>query len=34
MLSIYELPGDEKTPVYPKDFVVDYIRVYQPETGY
>jgi beta-glucanase (GH16 family) len=34
MLSIYELPGAEETSVYPKEFVVDYVRAYQPEGGY
>jgi Glycosyl hydrolases family 16 len=34
MLSIYELPGGEENAVYPKEFVVDYIRGYQPQNGY
>ena len=34
MLSIYELPGSEANSVYPKEFVVDYVRGYQPESGY
>lgn len=34
MLSIYELPGDELNSVYPKEFVVDYVRGYQPERGH
>jgi beta-glucanase (GH16 family) len=34
MLSIYELPGMEEHPTYPKEFLVDYVRVYQPEDGY
>ena len=34
MLSIYELPGTEENSVYPKEFVVDYVRAYQPERGY
>lgn len=34
MLSIYELPGSEQNSVYPKEFVIDYIRSYQPEGGY
>jgi beta-glucanase (GH16 family) len=34
MLSIYELPGAEENSVYPKEFVVDYVRGYQPERGY
>lgn len=39
MLSIYELPGtDQQTasgsPGYPKQFVIDYFRAYQPYGGY
>lgn len=34
MLSIYELPGVEENNPYPKEFVVDYVRAYQPESGY
>lgn len=34
MLSIYELPGAERSTTYPKEFVVDYVRAYQPEGGY
>lgn len=34
MLSIYELPGTQEPGSYPKEFVVDYIRSYQPESGY
>jgi beta-glucanase (GH16 family) len=34
ILSIYELPGAEKDAVYPKEFVVDYVRAYRPENGY
>jgi hypothetical protein len=34
MLSIYELPGVEEDPAYPKEFVVDFIRAYQPVGGY
>ena len=34
MLSIYELPGIEENSIYSKEFVVDYIRAYQPERGY
>ena len=34
MLSIYELPEVEDNSIYPKEFVVDYVRAYQPEAGY
>lgn len=35
MLNIYELPHAEPTPAdYPKRFVVDYVRGYQPIDGY
>ena len=34
ILSIYELPGDEENSVYPKEFVVDYVRAYQPGRDY
>jgi hypothetical protein len=34
MLSIYELPGVEQKSLYPKEFIVDYVRGYQPEAGY
>jgi hypothetical protein len=34
MLSIYELPGADRHTTYPQEFVVDYIRAYQPESGY
>ena len=34
MLSIYELPGVEENSIYPKEFVVDYIRGYKPEHDY
>ena len=34
MLSIYELPGITENSVYPKEFVVDYVRGYQPEAGF
>lgn len=34
MLSIYELPGAQEAGSYPKEFVVDYVRGYQPEGGY
>jgi hypothetical protein len=34
MLSIYELPGADEISIYPKEFVVDYVRGYQPEHGY
>lgn len=34
ILSIYELPGVVNNSVYPKEFVVDYVRGYQPERGY
>jgi hypothetical protein len=34
MLSIFELPGGDGDAAYPKEFVVDYVRVYQPEGGY
>jgi hypothetical protein len=34
MLSIYELPAGDTQSAYPKEFVVDYVRAYQPEAGY
>ena len=34
MLSIYELPGGDTDSAYPREFWVDYVRVYQPEGGY
>jgi beta-glucanase (GH16 family) len=34
MLSIFEQPGDDRDTAYPKEFVVDYVRGYQPEGGY
>ncbi len=34
MLSIFELPGGDRQAAYPKAFVVDYVRVYQPQAGY
>lgn len=34
MLAIYELPGTERKAAYPKEFVVDYVRGYQPKNGY
>jgi len=34
MLSIYELPEWDVRAAYPKEFVVDYLRVYQPQGGY
>jgi Glycosyl hydrolases family 16 len=34
MLSIYELTGGDRNAAYPKEFVVDYVRGYQPEAGY
>ena len=34
MLSIYELPGGDVQAAYPREFVVDYVRAYQPEGGY
>ena len=34
MLSIYELPDVDRSAAYPKEFVVDYIRGYQPMGGY
>lgn len=34
MLSIFELPGGDSGAAYPKEFVVDYVRVYQPQGGY
>ncbi|HET9909841.1 MAG TPA: glycoside hydrolase family 16 protein, partial [Anaerolineales bacterium] len=34
ILSIYELPGGDINAPYPKEFVIDYVRAYQPETGY
>ena len=34
MLSVYELPGREDSADNPKEFVVDYVRGYQPEAGY
>lgn len=38
MLNIYELPTEKvrigKDNQYPKEFIIDYIRVFQPEKGY
>lgn len=34
MLSIFERPGGDRRVSYPHEFVVDYVRVYQPEHGY
>ncbi len=37
MLGIYERPGasgELADPPYPKNFVVDYFRAYQPDGGY
>lgn len=34
MLSIFERPGGGSHIPYPHEFVVDYVRVYQPENGY
>lgn len=34
MLSIYELPRADAKARYPKEFVVDYVRGYQPQGGY
>jgi len=34
MLSIFELPGGDSDAAYPRAFVVDYVRAYQPEGGY
>jgi hypothetical protein len=41
MLGIYERPRQEDGAIvrdpadrYPKEFVVDYVRVYQPAGGY
>jgi hypothetical protein len=35
MLNIYELPSaEEATGSYPKEFVIDYFRAYQPISGY
>lgn len=34
MLAIYELPEGKGNDPYPKEFVVDYVRAYQPEGGY
>ncbi|HEX9925630.1 MAG TPA: glycoside hydrolase family 16 protein [Anaerolineae bacterium] len=34
MLAIYELPGADVNAAYPKEFVVGYVRGYQPEAGY
>jgi len=34
MLSIYELPGADLNLAYPKEFVIDYVRGYQPVGGY
>ena len=34
ILSIYELPGGDRTAAYPREFVVDYVRGYQPDDGY
>jgi hypothetical protein len=34
MLSIFELPGGDSDAAYPREFVVDYVRCYQPQDGY
>jgi len=34
MLSVFELPGGDHSAAYPKEFVVDYVRSYQPVSGY
>lgn len=34
MLSIYELPEASADATHPKEFVIDYVRGYQPEDGY
>jgi Glycosyl hydrolases family 16 len=34
MLSIFELPGGDRGAAYPRAFVIDYVRGYQPEGGY
>lgn len=39
MLGIYEIPSMSTSPAtraadYPKEFVIDYFRAYQPENGY
>jgi hypothetical protein len=34
MLSIFERPDRDQNAAYPKEFVVDYVRVYQPQDGY
>jgi beta-glucanase (GH16 family) len=34
MLSIYGLPGGDVNTAYPREFMVDYVRAYQPEGGY
>lgn len=34
MLSIFERPGTDARMAYPNEFVVDYVRGYQPEQGY
>jgi beta-glucanase (GH16 family) len=34
MLSIFERPGKDGDTAYPKEFVVDYVRGYQPKGGY
>lgn len=35
MLGIYELPGEHhEHRIYPREFVIDYFRAYQPEGGY
>jgi beta-glucanase (GH16 family) len=34
MLSIFELPGGDSGAAYPREFVIDYVRGYQPEGGY
>lgn len=34
MLSLYELPGGDVQAVYPREFVIDYVRGYRPEQSY
>ncbi|MFO7171147.1 MAG: glycoside hydrolase family 16 protein [Chloroflexota bacterium] len=34
MLSIFERPGGDQRAPYPREFAVDYVRVYQPQGGY
>jgi len=34
MLGLYEAPGVDARSAYPKEFVVDYVRTYQPVSGY